>query len=524
MIYDVVIVGGGAAGLTAAAYLSKYGHSTLLLEKENRCGGLVNSFTRNGIVFDGGIRSLENAGALFPMVKQLGIDVEFIKSHVTVGIEDQIIRVTSDRSIKNYESLLKKLYPESKEEISEIICEIEKITKLMDVQYGIDNPLFLDFKKDREYFVKEVFPWMFKYLINIPKISSRNVPVVQYLEKYSKNQALLDIIAQHFFTDTPAYFALSYFNLYQDYYYPRGGTGLFSQKLVDFIQQTGGEIKTCTRVQQINIGEKIVRTENNDEFYYDQLLWAADQKTLYQIIDIDNLADQHAIEIVHKKQSFLEEKLGNDSVLTVYLSVNLDPTYFGEISTGHFFYTPSRQGLSRAGNPPAKGSWEEIVEWLDRFLTLTTFEISIPALRDNSMAPDGKTGLIISTLFDYKITKYIYDCDWGERFRSIVIDKVINILDHTVYKGVRDMVFDSFIATPLTLQKISGNTDGAITGWSFSNHTMPAENRLIKISNSVRTPLKDITQAGQWTYSPSGFPVSLITGKLAADRVNRRLQ
>ena len=41
---QVVIVGGGMAGLTAAAYLSQAGIPVLLFEKEDKVGGLVNSF------------------------------------------------------------------------------------------------------------------------------------------------------------------------------------------------------------------------------------------------------------------------------------------------------------------------------------------------------------------------------------------------------------------------------------------------------------------------------------------------
>ncbi|HUV14975.1 MAG TPA: FAD/NAD(P)-binding protein, partial [Pelolinea sp.] len=98
MKYDVIVVGGGVAGLTAAAYLAKSGHSTLLCEKEARCGGLVNSFERKGFTFDGGIRALENAGALFPMLKQLGLKLDFVKNKVSMGIEDQIIHIESDNS------------------------------------------------------------------------------------------------------------------------------------------------------------------------------------------------------------------------------------------------------------------------------------------------------------------------------------------------------------------------------------------------------------------------------------------
>lgn len=43
MVFDAIVVGGGIAGLTAAAYLSKAGLSTLLCEKESACGGLVNT-------------------------------------------------------------------------------------------------------------------------------------------------------------------------------------------------------------------------------------------------------------------------------------------------------------------------------------------------------------------------------------------------------------------------------------------------------------------------------------------------
>ena len=35
MTYDAIIVGGGMAGLTAAAFLAKAGKSVLLCEKEN---------------------------------------------------------------------------------------------------------------------------------------------------------------------------------------------------------------------------------------------------------------------------------------------------------------------------------------------------------------------------------------------------------------------------------------------------------------------------------------------------------
>jgi len=524
MRHNAIIVGGGAAGLTAAAFLAKSDRKPLLLEKQAQCGGLINSFTRDGFTFDGGIRALENASVMFPMLKSLGIEIEFLKNRVSIGIEDQVIKVDSSKDLSAYEALLKSLYPKSADEIAAIVDDIQQITHYMEIQYGIDNPLFLDIRADQDYFIKKVFPWMFKYALTVPKVARKDQPVGSYLRQFTKNQSLIDIIAQHFFTDTPAFFALSYFRLFEDYYYPKIGTGAFIQKLTEYIQQNGAEIKASTAVTSVDLAAQTVSTSDGETLPYQTLLWAADQKTLYQIIDTDALQDQKVLDSVHQRRALLKDLLGNDSVFTLYLQTSLDKSYFVSIATAHFFYTPTRQGQSRAGDPPLEGGWDAVQRWLEEYFALTTYEISIPVLRNASLAPEGKTGLIISALFDYPFAKSIQDRGWEERFRSFVTECMINTLDRSIYPGLAAAVEAQFTATPLTLEKRTGNTEGAITGWSFTNPTIPAENRLIRIANSVRTPLPNVVQAGQWTYSPSGFPVSLITGKLAADRIDKLLR
>jgi len=524
MIYDVIIVGSGASGLTTAAYLSKAGHKTLLIEKEHHLGGLVNTFTKDGFMFDGGIRALDDAGALFPMLKQLSIEIDFLENPISIGIEDQVLHVDEDPYLTAYEKLLSDLYPHSKDEIAAIITDIKDIMHAVKTQYGIKNPIFLDFKEDRDYFIKVVLPWMLKYVFAVRKLSKKNDPVEDYLLQFTHNQSLVDIIAQHFFTQTPAFFALSYFNTYQDYVYPRGGTGVLIQKLTHFIKEQGGQIKTGAAVTSIDLKKKRVKTQDGENFDYRCLVWTADQKMLYNTVDLASLTQPDLIEAIQERQSLIADKTGNDSVLTVYVSSNLDKDYFADIATGHFFYTPKREGQSNAGKIPVSATWEEIRHWLEAFFALTTYEISIPALRDESMAPNGKTGLIISVLFDYQLTKYIYDQGWDDVFRDLITRLMIKNLDETVYPGLGESVIDAFTATPMTIQEITGSTDGAITGWGFNNQPMPAESRLIKITSSVNTPLPNVYQAGQWTYSPSGLPISLITGKLAADKVHKRLK
>ena len=206
MKVDAIVVGGGMAGLTSAAFLSKAGISVLLCEKGESCGGLVNTFERDGFLFDGGIRAMENSGALFPMVKKLGLDIEFVRNRVSLGIEDRVIRVDSEANLEDYQNLLTDLYPQDKTDIGRITEQIKKIMKYMEVQYGIDNPVFLDIKEDRDYFMKVIPLWLVKYALTVPKITKIQVPVVEFLERYTKDRSLLDIITQHFFQETPGIF------------------------------------------------------------------------------------------------------------------------------------------------------------------------------------------------------------------------------------------------------------------------------------------------------------------------------
>jgi hypothetical protein len=43
------------------------------------------------------------------------------------------------------------------------------------------------------------------------------------------------------------------------------------------------------------------------------------------------------------------------------------------------------------------------------------------------------------------------------------------------------------------------------------------------MARSVLSPVPGLSQAGMWTFSPSGMPISALTGKLAADRALEEL-
>lgn len=530
--FDAVVVGGGIAGLTATAYIARAGKSVVLFERQHKVGGLVQTFDRDGIYFDGGLRSIENSGIVFPMLKQLGIDIEFAKSNISIGIADSVLKLKGKESVDEYEKFLCNQYPENEKDVKSIVGEIKKIMGYMDILYGIDNPAFLNMTEDRKYLMKVILPWMFKFIFTLRKIKKINEPVEDYLKKFSTNQSLIDIIAQHFFQKTPTSFALSYFSLYLDYHYPKGGTATLIKKLEAYILENGGIIKTGVTIQSLQPEEKFVTDTEGNRTDYTKLVWAGDLKQMYNLIPVEKLNDQKLVTKIAEKRTLLKELNAGDSVFTVYLSVNENKEYFDNICTGHFFYTPDKRGLNAVDKSglelfmKAESTEKKNVElktklkqYLEDYFRLNTFEIAIPALRDADLAPAGKVGLVVSLLYDYRLAKKIDDFGWTPEIKQFLEQLTIQILEESIYPGLKNKVFGCFSSSPVSIEKMTGNTEGGITGWAFTNPVMPAVNSMLGISKSVFTPIPYVFQAGQWTYSPAGLPISILTGKMAADNV-----
>jgi phytoene dehydrogenase-like protein len=79
--YDVTVVGGGIAGLTAAIYAAKAGKRTVIIEKQDSLGGRAISIKKSGVYFNLGGHALYQGDALATF-RELGLGMQLHKPSI----------------------------------------------------------------------------------------------------------------------------------------------------------------------------------------------------------------------------------------------------------------------------------------------------------------------------------------------------------------------------------------------------------------------------------------------------------
>lgn len=95
MIYDSIIVGGGASGMSAALYLLRNNKNVLILEKENFGGQIANSPKVENFPSIKAISGLEFSDHLFEQISDLGVNFE-LEDVVSISKTNDVFHVVTN--------------------------------------------------------------------------------------------------------------------------------------------------------------------------------------------------------------------------------------------------------------------------------------------------------------------------------------------------------------------------------------------------------------------------------------------
>lgn len=127
--YDVIVVGAGNGGLSAAAYLAKAGKRVLLIEKHNLPGGCATSFVRGRFEFEASLHELcsmgEENGTVRKLLNGYGLNVEWIpidEAFTTISTEKgNEFNVFMPDGVKDFIDAMEKEVPGSRRSMETVM-------------------------------------------------------------------------------------------------------------------------------------------------------------------------------------------------------------------------------------------------------------------------------------------------------------------------------------------------------------------------------------------------------------------
>jgi prolycopene isomerase len=492
--YDVVVIGAGNGGLTAALTLAKAGRKVLLLERHNVPGGCATSFVRGRFEFEvalhqlSGMGSPEKPGPLRAILGDMGVldKLEFVEMEnlyrvVFPGTFDITLKAEHEEVIKE----LQKRFPK----------ESDAIRRFFDLIYEFSMQLIQGLFFHDPEISKEKYPLYFKYAF-------KNTQDI--LDKYFENPLLKSVISVYWgYVGVPPSrmpfgdFAIMLF-AYIEFkpYHLKGGSQALSNALLDSFLQAGGEARFSCSAKKIMVKDGAVSgviTEYGDLVSSRYVVSNASTiQTYIDLIDRDEVPGSQL-------EEFRTSSIG-PSAFTVYLGLDCEPAELGIRETTNFITTTTDADK-------AFSYWRTLEK--QGWALLTCYDVCDP-----DFSPPGtcQAAIVMLQYADpwYAVPAHQY-AETKYRYAEGVID-----LAERVFPGIRDHIEEAEAASPLTHLRYLGHPGGAIYGLDQFAKDSP-----FFLSN--RSPIQGLYFAGAWVGS-GGFQPTLTSGRSTARTILKQLR
>lgn len=505
MSYDVIIIGGGLAGLSAGAFLSRNGRKVLLLEQHYIPGGCATTFKRRDYVMEAGLHAMDghlvnpdNGRSLF---KHLGIrnKVEFIQVpdffHLKKGSS---LEFTFPKGEAEAVRALIAAYP----------GEEKGIRKFMDTLMGVQHEISALPRKFWGKLLKyPLFPFFFPLLF---RNFRKNLG--QFLETHIRDENLKLVLQGNllYYHDDPFSLSLVFFAKAQASfikyggYFIRGGSQQLSNALADVIREHGGKVLLGKQVEEILMeGGKACGVHYRDSFNESLTPERALGKEVIHSGALPLVKGLLPESQARKIASGTDKLQAATSLLTVYMGIKGD---LASLGSEHYstVYMPEKLNDLQQVSANFHGPWEERA-----FVFVDYGRIHA------NLCPEGYSIGAICTadsLDNYKgLSEEAYQ-EKKEEIAQILIQRLEKELP-----GIKDLIDCYEVGTARTIRRYTLNPAGAPYGYAQTPGQI-AWNR-----PSYKSAVKGLWLAGTWTFPGGGFTGALLSGFLCAWKVNRAL-
>jgi phytoene dehydrogenase-like protein len=493
-MWDVIVIGAGIGGLTAAARLVKAGLRVLMLEKSLHPGGTAYTYSRRGYIFPMGPLGFSTPGLVRGTLADLGQgdDLHLHRVHYQVVAFGVQIRLSLPFDQMKIE--LKRFFPDESEGVE---------------QFFRDMDMFLSAR---------CFPTLEidDYVLEARDKTSAD----DHLRALIRDPRLCKILGslgtREPFTSFPLLAAQWNLMCNEGIWYPEGGMDALCRTLAKAVTGDGfnkhgkGELRLGAPVSRIRAHDGSVSgvtLADGTEIDATGIISNADYKTTFmKLVERRDIPEPWYHAICKAKQS--------GSVFQVCLGVDatrVDLSVFSDAS--RLIYRHHTSGATQA---PV---WKDF-QVDPEAMAGQELEVSLWSRENPRLAPNGGAVVVVRTEADYahfmryRPAEGKRDRGYREykmRLAEALVREVGNLvpgLEHAV------LVID--VATPLTFEERGGRSQGAVAGWSWDYEDNPG----YRPSELIQTPIHGLYMAGYQAYSAlfmGGLPMAMASGRRAAE-------
>jgi len=342
--YDIVVIGAGLGGLTAAAFLARAGRQVLVIERQEEVGGLAQSLRRGPYRFDSGLYATSFGSvepSLHTLLNELGVGdrVEWIRCPPPLysgffGDE----RVDVPFGVESYSHALKELFPHESAGIDSFIELTTRLTR------ELEKPRPKGSAEDLRT-ASETFETILTY---------RHATLGEVLDAHLSDARLKALIGANWPNLALPPSRLSYvawsgmptIRVEDGQYYCAGGFHNLAEALAAAVEMHGGEIMRGTEVTGITLrdgsvagvtlGDQEVRAEavvsNGDLLSTYESLVGLEHLPARLVRQLRKLHPSLSAFTVYTATTLDLARTGLGHVTFAYPSWNLDESYAGSVA------------------------------------------------------------------------------------------------------------------------------------------------------------------------------------------------